>query len=83
MIAPVVKELVHAFISETEAGALRAHLDKTLEGPVFDDCARPPLRHVNRAQGALGAPFEVCANRYPNLVLRLTETTRYTENGRT
>jgi glutaredoxin-like protein len=33
-IAPIVKELIMRFIPETEAEALRAHLDKKLERPV-------------------------------------------------
>ena len=36
-IAPIVKELIMRFIPEAEAGALRAHLDNELEGPVALD----------------------------------------------
>ena len=80
MIAPVVKELVHAFISETEGGALRAHLDNTLEGPVLTlraasaEACQPRAGRIMLHVGQ--ASFEVCAIRYPDLVLRPTETSR-------
>jgi hypothetical protein len=63
MIAPVVKDLVRAFISEADA-ALRAHLDKRWKG-VFDGRAASAEACQQRAGRIMPdvsqAPFEVCA----------------------